>query len=337
MENKLYSKQEVIDLINKGHIMLLSGSDNALKGLPKGKWIAGTTPYFMDGTGKVDEENIFVDDFTSIAKNAKVATYDTTNIHEIAKNGFANGFIVMTIPIDTEIYFQFSTNSLEYDDVLNNPLVGYVACCNFEDYGNFGKLKTFVASGSDAQLLSDKAVALYVELPDDLSARAEIINLDTIDSSTKKVVFPKTSFFQSDCLIDGKPGNIADYFENYVKPRMGGKGYTQLITSQNGALINRDPKVVDVEKGTASFFSPVYADDEYYLVKAGIDYLKLFNDALSAKGDTQIAACFSCISYFFGGEFNGRTICKNGVYAFGEIGYQLLNKTIVTLEIDKVK
>lgn len=335
MNNKLFTKDEVIDLINAGHVMLLSGSDNALKGLPKGKWIAGTTPYFMDGTGKVDETNIFVDDFTDIAKNAKVEVFDTTNIKDIAKHGYNNGFIVMSIPIDTEIYFEFSNKSLEYENIYNNPLVGFVACCNFNDYGNFGSLKTFVGAGNYGQLFHNKAVALYVELPENITARAEIINLDTIDYSTPKVVFPKTSFFQSDCTIDGKPGNIADYLENYVKPRMGGKGYTQMITSQNGALINRDPKVVDVEKGTASFFSPAYEGDEYYLVKPGNDYFTMFNDALKAKGDAEIAACFSCISYFFGGSFEGKSIIKNGCYAFGEIAYQLLNKTIVTLEIDR--
>ena len=335
MSNRLFKKEEVVDLIKAGHVMLLSGSDKALAGLPAGKWIAGTTPYFMDGVGKVDEENIFVDDFTSIAKDAKVAVFDTTNIHEIATKGFGNGFIVMSLPIDTEIYFQFSNNSLEYEGIYDNPLVGFVACCNFNDYGNFGSLKTFVGAGTDGKLLPDKAVALYVELPDNITARAEIINLDTIDYDTPKVVFPKTSFFQSDCLIDGKPGNIAEYMENYVKPRMGGKGYTQMITSQNGALINRDPKVVDMEKGTASFFSPAYAGDEYYLVKPGNDYLKMFNDALKAKGNTEVVACFSCISYFFGGSFEGKSICKNGCYAFGEIAFQLLNKTIVTLEIDR--
>ncbi|MCR5455804.1 MAG: hypothetical protein K6F33_12525, partial [Bacteroidales bacterium] len=265
MSNKLYKKQEVVELIKAGHVMLLSGSDKALTGLPKGKWIAGTTPYFMDGVGKIDEENIFVDDFTTIAKDAKVEVLDTASIHEIATKGYGNGFIVMTIPIDTEIYFEFSNKSLEYEGIYNNPLVGFVACCNFNDYGNFGSLKTFVGAGNYGQLFRNKAAALYVELPDNMTARAEIINLDTIDESTPKVVFPKTSFVQSDCTIDGKPGNIAEYMENYVKPRMGGKGYTQMITSQNGALINRDPKVVDVQKGTTSFFSPAYAGDEYYL------------------------------------------------------------------------
>ncbi|MCR5453699.1 MAG: hypothetical protein K6F33_01770 [Bacteroidales bacterium] len=333
MSNKLYTKQEVVELIKADHVMLLSGSDKALTGLPKGKWIAGTTPYFMDEVGKVDEENIFVDDFTDIAKDAKVEVFDTASIHEIATKGYNNGFIVMTMPIDTEIYFEFSNKSLEYEGIYNNPLVGFVACCNFNDYGNFGSLKTFVGAGNYGQLFRNKAAALYVELPENMTARAEIINLDTIDHSTPKVVFPKTSFVQSDCTIDGKPGNIAEYMENYVKPRMGGKSYTQMITSQNGALINRDPKVVDVQKGTTSFFSPAYAGDEYYLVKPGNDYLTMFNNALEAKSN--VAACFSCISYFFGGNFEGKTITKNGCYAFGEIAYQLLNKTIVTLEIDK--
>ena len=90
MTNKIFTKQEVINLINAGHVMLLSGSDKALSNLPKGKWVAGTTPYFMDGTGKVDEENIFVDDFTDIAKNAKVEVFDTADVHNIAKHGYDN-------------------------------------------------------------------------------------------------------------------------------------------------------------------------------------------------------------------------------------------------------
>jgi len=330
MENRLYSKEEVINFINAGRTMLLSGSEKALSGLPKGKWIGGTTPYFMDGVGKVDEDKIFVDDFTLIAKNAKLEVFDSSNIQNIAKKGYDNGFIVMTVPIDSQVYFDFSDHSLEYDNIYDNPLVGFVSCCKFEDFGN---VKTYSVSGLDGKLVDDKAVALYVELPKHLAARCEIMNFDTIDETTSKVVFPKTSFKQSDCLIDGKPGNISEYFENVVKPKIG--GYTQMITSQNGALINRDPRVVDTKTGETSFFSPVYAGDEYYLVKPGSDYFKMFNDNLKAK-QSDVVTCLSCISYYFGGNFENRSICKNGVYAFGEIAYQLLNKTIVTLEIDNI-
>lgn len=332
MENKLYSKAEVEGFIKAGKVMMLSGSDKALTGLPKGNWVGGTTPYVVDKVGKVDEENIFVYDFTEIATNSKIAVFDKNNIKDIAKSGVGNGFIMLILPIDTEVYYEFSNHSLEYDNIYDNPLVGFVACCTVEDYGDYAKAKTFVASGIDGSLYADRGVALYVEMPNNLTARTEIINLDTIDYDTAKLVFPKTSFVQSDCLIDGKPGNIAEYFENVVKPKLGGS--TQLITSQNGALINRDVKIVDIKEGKVTFFSPAYAGDEYYLVKNGNDYLKMFNDNLNSK-TSEVAACLSCVSYYFSGKFEGRNICKNGIYAFGEIAYQLLNKTIVTLEIDK--
>ena len=49
---------------------------------------------------------------------------------------------------------------------------------------------------------------------------------------------------------------------------------------------------------------------------------------------TDVIACVSCTSYFLQGDFEYRHIDFNGVYTFGEIAYQLLNKTIVTLEVD---
>ena len=331
MENKLYSKQEVIDFINNGRVMLLTGSDKALSGLPKGNWIGGTSLYFVDSVGKLDEDKIFVDDFTLVAQSCKLAVYDEKNIQDIAKNGYKNGFVVVTIPIDSQVYYTFANNALSYEGMFDNPVVGYVAATKFEDYGK--KIPKTV-SGIDGQLSDSLATVMYIELPDFLAARAEIVNFDTIDENTPTIVFPKDGFVQSDCTIDGKPANIADYFENTVKPRLG--GYTQMITSQNGALINRDVKIVDTKKGEVTFFSPVSAGDTYHLVKNGADYLSMFNNTLSSKR-CDVLTCFSCVSYYSGGNFDGRAICKNGVYAFGEIGYQLLNKTIVTLEIDKVK
>ncbi|MBO7141697.1 MAG: hypothetical protein J6V76_01105 [Bacteroidales bacterium] len=332
MENKLYTKQEVIDFINNGRVMSLTGSEKALSGLPKGNWIGGTSYYIVDTIGKeASDDLIFVDDFTLVAQNCKMIAYDETNIQDIAKNGYKNGFVVVVLPIDSQVYYTFANNALRYENMFDNPVVGYIAATKMEDYG---KKSPQTATGIDGKLTNSLASVLYVELPDYLSARAEIENFDTIDPKSPKIVFPKDGFVQSDCTIDGKSGNIADYFENVIKPRLG--GYTQMITSQNGALINRDIKIVDSQKGEVTFFSPVYAGDEYYLVDSSADYLSMFNRSLGSKR-CDVLTCFSCISYFFGGKFEGKNVCKNGIYAFGEIGYQLLNKTVVTLEIDKVK
>jgi hypothetical protein len=328
MKNKLYTKEQVVEFIRQGRIMHLCGNEQLLKDLPKGNWVAGTSPYFMDEVGKVCDSKIYVDDFSFIAEECEVITLDETNIAEIAKrNKYDNGFIFIILPIDSKVYFTFANSSLEYESIYDNPVVGYVSSVHVEDYG---KLQPKVAAGcSGGTLYDNKAAVMYVKVSDRLRVRTEIINLDTIDDTTPSLKFPKSGFVQSDCLIDGKPGNIASYLEA-VKGRIG--HYPQLITSQNGALVNRDIKSVNVETGEAEFFSPAYDSDVYYLVKTNNDYFATFNRRLGRK--TDVIACLSCTSYFLEGDFEYRHIDFNGVYTFGEIAYQLLNKTIVTLEVD---
>lgn len=352
MKNKLYTIKEVTDFINQGKVMLLTGSDKTLAHLPKGKWIAGTGPYVMDGIGKINadgygvkgkfdpkagpyvveqaqpSELIFVDDFTDYAEEVRIEELDETNIHEIAKRGYENGFVVVTFPIESKVYTEFANNSLNYEDIFNNPVVGYVSGCLFED---IGKVRPKIATGINGKLTDSKAAVMYIKLPANKIARTEIMNFDTINPDSPQIVFPKTSFVQTDCTVDGKPANIADVLES-IKAKIG--YYPQLITDMNGALVNRDIKIVDLQKKEVSFFSPVYEGDVYARVKENDNYQKCFNDQLVKKKN--VIACFSCASYFMAGKFEGKTIDFNGVYAFGEIGYQLLNKTIVTLEIDEV-
>jgi len=327
MKNKLYTKEEVIEFIKQGRTMHLAGSEKMLEDLPQGNWIAGMTPYFMDSVGKICDNKIYVEDFSLIAEEVKIAALDDKEIKDIAKNNtYSNGFIFVILPLESPVYYAFSNHSLEFDNIYDNPVVGYVSSCLVEDYG---KVRPKVAIGSDPKLTSEKAAVMYVKVNDRLRVRAEIMNFDSIDYDTPALKFPKTSFNQSECLIGGQPGNIADYLEG-VKDKIG--HYPQLITSQNGALVNRDIKCVDVNRGIASFFSPAYEHDEYYIVKPNNNYLRAFNDNLKKK--TDVIACFSCSSYFLLGDFEYQHIDYNGVYTFGEIGYQLLNKTIVTLEVD---
>ena len=327
MKNGLYTKEKVVEFIKQGRIMHLCGNEHTLKDLPKGNWIAGMSPYFMDNVGKICDNKIYVDDFSFIAEECEVTTFDESNISEIAKrNKYTNGFIFVVLPIDSEVYYTFANHSLEYEDIYDNPVVGYVSSVLLSDYG---KVQPKVAIGSEGVLHDNKAAVMYVKVSDRLRVRTEIMNLDTIDDTTPSLKFPKTGFKQSDCLIDGKPGNIASYLEA-VKGRIG--HYPQLITSQNGALVVRDVKSVNVETGEAVFFSPAYESDVHYIVKQNNDYLATFNRRLGRK--TDVIACLSCTSYFWQGDFEYRHIDFNGVYTFGEIAYQLLNKTIVTLEVD---
>ena len=85
MKNGLYTKEQVVEFIKQGRIMHLCGNEETLKDLPKGNWIAGMTPYVMDNVGKINESKIYVDDFSFIAEECELATFDASNITEIAK------------------------------------------------------------------------------------------------------------------------------------------------------------------------------------------------------------------------------------------------------------
>ncbi|MCQ2974519.1 MAG: hypothetical protein MJ211_06875 [Bacteroidales bacterium] len=330
MENKLYTKQEVINFIRQGKILHLSGSAENLSGLPRGKWIGGTSPYCVDKTGQVFTDKIYVDDLTDIAAGANIESLDERNIQDVVKNSYDNGFSIIILPIDSPVYYAFANNSLTFDGIFNNPVIGYVACCKFAD---FGKVKCMSICGTDGELTDQRAAVMHIKLPKDKIARTEIMNFDKIDTNSAELVFPKSGFVQSECLINGKPGNIADYLDSVKLPN---GAFPQMITSMNGALVNRDIKYVNVDKGEAAFFSPVYENDKYYLIKTENDYQTEFNQRIAAK-QNKVSICFACTSYFMLGDFEGKKIDQNGIYAFGEISYQLLNKTIVTLEIDDVK
>ncbi len=331
MERKLYTKDEVARFIKEGRTMVLSGDESILEQLPAGNWIGGTTPYFMDKSkGMCTRNLIFVDDFTDIAEEFKIEQFSADTIADVAQSSFTNGFTVLILPFEAPVYYEFAMNSLTYDNIFDNPVVGFVTGFDFND---MGKVSAKVFNGETGEISHDKAVALHIELPENKVARAEILNLDSIQPDSVKIVFPKTSFVQSDCTIDGKPANIAEYLteikykENAPRP---------LIADTNGALINRDIKDIDIANKQVTFFSPAYEGDTYRLTSIIDNYQKLFNKRLE---DLECEAAYTsiCVSYYLLGEFENKKINIEGAFAFGEIAYQLLNKTLVLLEIDTVE
>lgn len=329
MEKRLYSVEEVSDFIKAGKIMSLAASEKTLRMLPKGNWIGGTTPYFMDlECGKINDSKIFIDDFTCIAEDFRIERFSASNISTIVSNSFENGFTILILPFDTAVSKTFALNSLSYDEIYRNPVVGYVAAVRLEELGR--EIPANI-NGTDLSVSTTEAIVLHIKLPNNKVARAEIFNLDSINKDSDEIVFPVTSFVQSDCLINGKKANIAQYLseKKYVDaaPR-------PLITNINGALINRDIREINVEKGEVSFFSPAYEDDIYHVANISTNYYEDFNKILKDLPNKPIYSVI-CVSYLLLGELEGKKINVEGVFALGEIAFQLLNKTLVVLEIDE--
>jgi hypothetical protein len=330
MNRKLYTVNEVKDFISKGYKMVLTADEQILKQLPKGNWIGGTTPYFMDmDKGVFTKEQVFVDDFTSIAKDFKIEEFSAHNIKNIALNSFENGFSVLVLPSENDVFYEFANNSLSYENIFQNPIVGFVAGADFDDLDN---VTTKAINGQTGEMADDKAFVIHISLPKNKIARTEILNLDTIQPDSDKIEFPKTSFVQSDCLINGKKRNIAEYLTD-IKYKE--KAPRPLIANINGALINRDIKEINTETKEVTFFSTVFEGDSYYLTTIIDDYQSLFNERLKEFKNNPIYTSI-CVSYYLLGGLENKKINVKGAFAFGEIAFQLLNKTLVLLEIDEV-
>ena len=105
----------------------------------------------------------------------------------------------------------------------------------------------------------------------------------------------------------------------------------KLVFDMHGAYINREILNIDANKKQVTFYAPVMDGDIYRIGKKNENYLDGYNRVV--KDRKNVLFTLSCIVYFTQGGFDGQPICANGIITFGEIAYQLLNKTVVTLEV----
>ena len=97
--NRLMTLAETAELIRGGAHLSLAGPESALDTLPKGAWIAGTIPYFMDTAGGVVSTGgkVFVSPLPAQGQ-VTLAHYGADQLRSIVGNGPDNGFTVAIVP-----------------------------------------------------------------------------------------------------------------------------------------------------------------------------------------------------------------------------------------------
>ena len=79
----LITLEETVSLINDGKILHIAADDSLLGKLPQGKWIGGTTPYFIgDDGGVLTKDKLFVNEI-DFAEDIRIASYGKYNIFQI--------------------------------------------------------------------------------------------------------------------------------------------------------------------------------------------------------------------------------------------------------------
>jgi len=315
--------EETSKLISSGKLLHIAGTEALLKKLPKGKWIGGSTEYFMskDG-GKVSGEHFSV---TELSYNDfSIKTYSVANIKDVATDAYDNGFSILVVPFDSEIHKEYAQKAAEYKDMFMKNIVGWISGLNLSKAGQ----TPIAVDGTEAAAHSDKAVALHLKVPDGKVVNVNIINIFNQDKATPAITFAEEGFSATKCFVDGKETALADYIS-----KSGIDTKLPLVGDYAGYGINISFKSIG-DNGVVNFYAPVFNGIQYRIAQRISNYEKEFNSKIAAIKETNVEFSCNCILNFLYGELEGKKIDTFvGPITFGEIAYQLVNQTLVYVTV----
>lgn len=323
MKNAMMTPEEVSKRIEAGAVLFVAGSRAALSKLPKGKWIGGTSVYFMTETGgRTDRENVFVTEIEA-ATDARPVLYQGEDLPNLAMGRFDTGMSMIVIPGFSAAHQDYANNCPMYPGLFEQPIMGWIAGVHLDDIGDE---KPAVVDGATGELYEDGAMVLHVALPADKVADIDIVNLFEPDTDGDEITFAETGFGAKTAFVNGKEVDFAAYVQenelDISRP---------LVANAAGALVNVSFQAVDAETGVA-FYAPVIAGESYHHAKPLGDYAQSFAAQVTDDSGKELAC--NCILNYVYGELEGKTTGKiTGPATFGEIAYILLNQTLVRLDV----
>lgn len=323
----LYTVNEVTNLINAGESLFISGDEKLIKQLPKGKWIAGTIPYFMSEKGGLLTENEL--QVVTLPKNItdlKIQSYDKNELKNIPKDYMNNGFSYILIPAFSDSHITFAKDCFTYDGLFDRPLLGWISGFNL---ANIGSVTAKVVNGQTGEMSDQKAIVMHCNLPADQYAKINIINLFT-QGKGDTLTFTSTGFEVTDCMINGEKRNLAEYLTTK-------KIDTQLplVANYSGAMINVSFQAVDTAAKKVNLYAPVFPGVEYKIATPVENYEKNFKQELDKTNIKPLVSCNCILNYLYANLEGKKTGDITGPMTFGEIAYMLLNQTMVYLTIEK--
>jgi hypothetical protein len=329
LTHTLVSLDEAVRLIATGRPCCIAGDETLLSQLPRGCWIGGTIPYFMgaDG-GTCDRQRVFVAEMPRHGQPASVRVYSRSQLSRVCVDAPEHGFSVMVLPAFSEVHQAFAQEAPGYDQMYLKPLVGWIAGVHLDD---IGRATPRVIDGQTGQWLDNAAVVLHLPLPDSLLVHADIINLFQPGDGPLIEFDPgQGGFTAGTCRVNGQETNLHDWM---VAERIDIR--LPLVADYHGAMINVSIKALNAASRQVECYAPVFPGVAYRFAAPLADYSRAFDQAAA---QTQLAGepvfCCNCILNYAYGDLQGRrTGALQGPITFGEIGYQLLNQTLVHLSL----
>ncbi|MBU1231420.1 MAG: hypothetical protein KKD01_01860 [Proteobacteria bacterium] len=329
MQQDILTSAEVTQRISQGQTLLLAGEENLLAQLPKGKWIAGTIPYFITPKqgGMVSQDMIFVTDISAMAAGVEIQSYDENQLGQVYCDGGDSGFSFVIIPALSSVHSTFAINAPNYKDFGARPLIGWISGVHLD---NLGKVTPKVFNGQTGEVIEQAAIVMHVTLPPGKAIDVGIVNIfEQSDGDT--LTFPEDGFSCTDVNVNGVKENFVAYIErNKLDTKL------PLVADYYGALVNVSFQDISQATGVVKFYAPVFSGVRYKHAKAVDDYASAFTAQLQEIGLSEESVVFSCnciLNYLYSGLEGKQTSPFVGPITFGEIAYQLLNQTLVYLQM----
>lgn len=315
---------EAVELIGTGKLLHISGAEALLRKLPRGNWIGGSTEYFMEPEGgKTTGDLLDVLELPYGDGAYKLVSYNADNIEYITREAAPNGFSILILPFDSAVHIEYAKNAASYEDIFLKNIVGWVAGLNL---GKEGQTPVAV-NGQTGEVFADKAVALHIMLPADKTVLLNIVNIFEPDMSSPAITFEEEGFTVKQCLVNSQSSGLAAYIEdNGIDTKL------PLVGDYSGVGINTSIK--SIEEGSVNFYAPVFAGIEYHFAKPISDYAKAFAAKIGEIEDKSTVFSCNCILNFLYGELEGKDLgAFYGPITFGEVAYQLVNQTLVYVQV----
>ena len=328
MQQDILCVVDVEKQIAEGRTLLLAGEENLLRRLPKGQWIGGTIPYFITSSqgGTICQDKIFVTDISSMAAAVEIKIYDQNALGRVYTDAENSSFSFIILPATSAAHAAFALNGPNYKDFGSRPLVGWVSGVHLS---NLGTIPPKVFVGASGSVYEQEAVVMHVTLPPGKTVDVGIINIFE-QGDGDILTFAADGFSCMEVMVNGVKENFADYIvRNNLDTKL------PLVADYYGALVNISFQSVE-PGGQVKFYAPVFTGIRYKHAKAVNDYAASFGVQLRESNLAAHNVVFSCnciLNYLYS-ELEGRkTEPFVGPVTFGEIAYQLLNQTLVYLEV----
>lgn len=312
-------------LLAAGTSLIIAGDERLLRQLPRGAWIGGTIPYFMTETGgRSTRDEVFVVETPAVATTTSVTTYSGATIDRVAMDSPDNGYTVLILPAFTPIHQQFALDAPMYPNLFMKVVAGWIAGVHLDELAT---RRPVVVDGSTGEVHHDAGVALHVELPAAWRAQVEVVNIFERGSGPD-LRFPTSGLDVGECLVDGQPRSFLGYLrEQGLDVRL------PLVADFCGTRTNVSIRSLDETTGLVRLYAPVFAGVSYRFASPVSDYPRDFAAAIRLAGPPPVFACNCVLNYLYGELEGRRTGSMTGPMTFGEIAYQLVNQTMVEIQL----